>query len=162
LLRPGMELDFGGFGKEYAADRAATLLMEAGVEHGYVNLGGDLRFMGPQANGEGWQIAIQHPRQPDATAAWLTLLNGALTTSGDYERFFELDGHRYCHILNPKTLQPVSCWQSISVVAPICTAAGAISTIAMLKEAEAPAFLQEQGVMWLGIDLAGNKHGTGL
>jgi thiamine biosynthesis lipoprotein len=162
LLKPGMELDFGGFGKEYAADRAGTLLMDAGVVHGYVNLGGDLRFMGPQPDGEGWRIAIQHPRQPDASAAYLTLLNGALTTSGDYERYIDVDGRRYCHILNPRTLQPVSHWQSISVVAPICTAAGAVSTIAMLKEADAPAFLQEQGVMWLGIDLAGNKHGTGL
>ncbi len=162
LLKPGMELDFGGFGKEYAADRAATLLMGAGVEHGYVNLGGDLRFMGPQANGEGWQISIQHPRQHNASAAYLTLLQGALTTSGDYERFFDLDGRRYCHVLNPRSLQPMSHWQSISVVAPVCTAAGAISTIAMLKEADAPSFLKEQGVMWLGIDLAGNRHGTGL
>jgi thiamine biosynthesis lipoprotein len=161
LLRPGMQLDFGGFGKEYAADRAATLLMEAGVMHGYVNLGGDLRLMGPQLDGQGWQVGITHPRQSDAYAASMSLLTGALATSGDYERYFELDGRRYCHILDPVTMQPASYWQSISVVAPVCTAAGAISTIAMLKQAAAPEFLASQGVAWLGIDQQGHVHGPG-
>lgn len=162
LLRPGMELDFGGFGKEYAADRAAAMLMQAGVQHGYVNLGGDLRFMGPQPNGQGWQIGVVHPRRADDVAATLTLLTGALATSGDYERYFDLDGVRYCHILDPKTLHPASYWQSISVVAPVCTAAGALTTIAMLKQAQAPEFLSSQGVAWLGIDQAGQVHGHGL
>jgi thiamine biosynthesis lipoprotein len=162
LLHPGMQLDFGGFGKEYAADRAATLLMESGVQHGYVNLGGDLRLMGPQRDGRPWQIGISHPRQAGSFAASLSLLNGALATSGDYERFFELGGQRYCHILDPQTMQPARHWQSISVVAPVCTAAGAITTIAMLKQAQAAAFLATQGVSWLGIDHTGQVHGHGL
>jgi thiamine biosynthesis lipoprotein len=162
LPRVGMEIDFGGFGKEYAADRAATLLMEAGVQHGYVNLGGDLRLMGPQLDGQPWQIGIAHPRQHEAFAASMALSTGALATSGDYERFFELDGRRYCHILNPQTLQPATHWQSISVVAPVCTAAGAITTIAMLKQAHALDFLASQGVAWLGIDQAGQVRTHGL
>jgi thiamine biosynthesis lipoprotein len=162
LLQAGMELDFGGFGKEYAADRAATLLMEAGVRHGFVNLGGDLRLMGPQPDGSAWQIGISHPRQAGAFAASLSLLSGALATSGDYERYFELDGQRYCHILDPHTMQPARYWQSISVVAPVCTAAGAITTIAMLKQDQAEAFLAAQGVSWLGIDHVGQVHGHGL
>jgi FAD:protein FMN transferase len=162
LTQAGMELDFGGFGKEYAADRAAALLMGAGVQHGYVNLGGDLRLMGPQPDGQAWQIGITHPRQAGAFAASLSLLSGALATSGDYERYFELGGQRYCHILNPQTMQPARYWQSISVVAPVCTAAGAISTIAMLKQEQAAAFLAEQGVSWLGIDQTGQVHGHGL
>ncbi|HYE41732.1 MAG TPA: FAD:protein FMN transferase, partial [Ramlibacter sp.] len=69
LALPGMELDFGGFGKEYAADRAAMLLHMAGARHGYVNLGGDLRVVGPQPDGSPWRIAIRHPRDPEAIAA---------------------------------------------------------------------------------------------
>jgi FAD:protein FMN transferase len=162
LGRVGMELDFGGFGKEYAADRAATFLMEQGVAHGYVNLGGDLRLMGPQPDGQPWQIGIRHPRQAEGFVASLSLATGALATSGDYERYFDLDGRRYCHILNPHSLQPVAHWQSVSVVAPVCTAAGAISTIAMLKQQHAAEFLAAQGVAWLGVDSTGAIHQQGL
>ncbi|MET0266521.1 MAG: FAD:protein FMN transferase, partial [Duganella sp.] len=107
LQHSGMELDFGGFGKEYAADRAATVLMEAGVRHGYVNLGGDMRFIGPRLDGRPWSIGIQDPRDSNATIASIPISTGALTTSGDYERYFELDGERYCHILDPRTGMPV-------------------------------------------------------
>jgi thiamine biosynthesis lipoprotein len=162
LMLKGMELDFGGFGKEYAADRAATLLMEAGVAHGYVSLGGDLRLMGPQPDGQGWQIGVAHPRRDEDVIASLSLLTGALATSGDYERYFEQGGQRYCHILNPRTGWPVQYWQSVSVVAPVCTAAGAITTIAMLKQGDAAEFLQAQGVAWLGVDAQGVVHSQGL
>lgn len=158
----GMELDFGGFGKEYAADRAATLLSQAGASSGLVNLGGDLRALGPQPDGEPWSIGIQHPRDPASTIASIRLARGALTTSGDYERFFELDGKRYCHILNPHTGWPVVGWQSVSVVAPLAVAAGAMSTIAMLKGDGAAAFLAAQQVAWLGVDASGEviRHGV--
>ncbi len=159
LPRAGMELDFGGFGKEYAADRAAEVLRAAGVQHGFVNLGGDIRVVGPRADGQPWRFGIQHPRQGEGhTIASVEMSTGALATSGDYERFFEHEGRRYCHILDPRTGWPVGCghpascvpprqaggraascgqaaasWASISVTAPACTAAGALSTIAMLK-----------------------------
>jgi len=155
LPRAGMELDFGGIGKEYAADRAASVLRDAGLEHGYVNLGGDLRLLGPMANGQPWRLGIAHPRQPGAVATGVDMAQGALATSGDYERFFEQDGQRYCHILNPRTGWPVAHWQSISVLAPACLAAGALSTVAMLKGPQAPAFLNAQGVAWIAIDGAG-------
>jgi len=155
LPRPGMELDFGGFGKEYAADRAATLLQSLGVRHGIVNLGGDLRVIGPRPDDRPWDIAIAHPRQAQATAASVAIAQGALATSGDYERYLEFNGQRHCHILNPFTGWPVRHWQGISVLAPACLAAGALATIAMLKEAEAPAFLATQGVAYLLIDQAG-------
>jgi thiamine biosynthesis lipoprotein len=155
LTLPGMELDFGGFGKEYAADRAAAVLQQGGLSHGYVNLGGDLRVLGPRPDGSAWLLGIQHPRQADGTVAGLPLHGGALATSGDYERFMELDGRRYCHILDPRTGWPVSHWQSISVVAPVCAAAGALSTIAMLKQADALDFLRAQGADFLAIDANG-------
>ncbi len=152
LPRAGMEIDFGGFGKEYAADRVATLLAQAGVTSGVVNFGGDLRVLGPQPDGRPWSVGISHPRRAGALAASIQLAQGALATSGDYERFFELDGRRYCHILNPRTGWPVTRWQSVSVVAPVCLAAGALTTIAMLMEDQAPEFLREQGVGFLTVD----------
>jgi len=149
LPRPGMELDLGGLGKEYAADRAATLLMEHGFVHGHVNLGGDLRLLGPQRDGQPWRLGVAHPRQPGAVIAELALGRGALATSGDYERAIVQAGRRWCHILDARTGWPVHTWQSVSVIAPACLAAGALSTLAMLLGPQAPGFLQAQGVSHL-------------
>ena len=158
LALSGMELDFGGFGKEYAADRAATLLASAGAQHGLVNLGGDIRVIGPQQDGSPWLMGIRHPRatrHDNAVIASIPISSGALATSGDYERFFVADGKRYCHLLNPKTGRPAQHWQSISVIAPVCVAAGAMSTTAMLKGPDAIAFLQTQGARYLAVDADG-------
>ncbi|RPH67001.1 MAG: FAD:protein FMN transferase [Burkholderiales bacterium] len=155
LARAGMEIDFGGFGKEYAADRAATLLMDAGCRHGFVNLGGDLRAFGPQPDGSAWRIGIQHPRKANETIASLDVVRGALATSGDYERYFELDGLRYCHILDPRTGWPVRHWRSVTVLAPLAIAAGSLSTIAMLKEAAAAELLARSGAAWLTVGPSG-------
>ncbi|SFU67784.1 FAD:protein FMN transferase [Pseudoduganella namucuonensis] len=154
----GMELDFGGFGKEYAADRAAACLLDAGVRHGYVNLGGDFHVLGPRPDGSPWRIAIQDPRRADATIAAIDVAGGALCTSGDYERYFELDGRRYCHILDPATGLPVTAWRSVSVLAPLTAAAGACATIAMLKGARAPAFLEGMQVGYLAVGADGKVH----
>ena len=156
LPEAGMELDFGGFGKEYAADRAATILAHAGVRHGYVNLGGDLRLIGPQPNGTPWQCAIQDPRQPDRLAASIPLGSGALATSGDYERFIEVAGQRYCHILDPRSGMPVQHWQSVSVTAPLAIAAGSCATVAMLMQEDGLDFLDKSGMAYLAID----RHGA--
>ena len=155
LTQRGMELDFGGFGKEYAADRAAALLINEGAQHGLVNLGGDIRVIGPQSDGSPWSMGIRHPRQDDAIIASIPISSGALATSGDYERFFVEGSERFCHILNPKTGWPAQHWQSISVIAPVCVAAGAMSTTAMLKGPDAIAFLAGQGVSYLAVDAHG-------
>ena len=162
LTEPGMELDFGGFGKEYAADRAAAVLQAAGIGSGYVNLGGDLRVIGPRTDGRGWALGIQHPRDVQASVAGIELKSGALTTSGDYERYMDIDGQRYSHILDPRSGWPVRDWQSVSVIAPVCLAAGALSTIAMLKGPEAPAFLDAQRVPWLTVDANGRVQRSGI
>jgi thiamine biosynthesis lipoprotein len=156
LPQPGMEIDFGGFGKEYAADRAAAVLRDLGARNGFVNLGGDLHAIGPQPDGSPWLIAIQDPRDPSRAAAEIELSQGGLATSGDYERFFEIDGVRYCHILNPTTGWPVAHWRSVSVAAPLCIAAGSCSTIAMLAQDHALAFLAGSGLAYLAI----NAHGV--
>jgi thiamine biosynthesis lipoprotein len=155
LPQAGMEIDFGGFGKEYAADRAAALLSEGGALHGYVNLGGDMRFIGPRPDGQPWQIGVQDPRHEDALAAGIPVMLGALATSGDYERFIDIDGRRYCHVLDPRTGMPVSHWRSVSVLAPVAIAAGSCATIAMLMQADGLAFLQQSGMAFLAIDQQG-------
>jgi FAD:protein FMN transferase len=154
----GMELDFGGFGKEYAADRAAAELSKSGVQHGFVNLSGDIRVVGPQPDGNAWVIGIQDPRTPGKLVASIPMNRGALATSGDYERYFELDGKRYCHVINPRTGCPVTHWRSISVIAPDALTAGCYSTIAMLMEDRAAEFLRRSGLMFLGIDQDGTFH----
>ncbi|CAN5201158.1 FAD:protein FMN transferase [soil metagenome] len=154
----GMEVDFGGFGKEYAADRAASILIEQGLTGGYVNLGGDLRIIGPQPDGRPWSIGIQDPRKPDQLVASIPVSSGALATSGDYERFFEIDGKRYCHIMDPRNGKPVRHFRSVSVLAPLAIAAGSCSTIAMLKQADGMAFLEASGTPFLTVDGHGNVH----
>jgi thiamine biosynthesis lipoprotein len=160
LALPGMELDFGGFGKEYAVDRAAAVLHQHGIQHALVNLGGDLHALGerglPQMQGTPWSVHIQHPRAEgdlghNTTLAVLPLARGGLATSGDYERFLLVDGTRYCHILDPRTGWPVSHWQSMTVLAPNTTTAGALATIAMLKGSEAIGWLQAQRVRYLAV-----------
>jgi thiamine biosynthesis lipoprotein len=162
LPRAGMEIDFGGIGKEYAADRAGAALVEHGARHGFVNLGGDVRVIGPAPDGTPWRIAVQHPRgAAGEVLAHLDVTSGALATSGDYERYFVVEGHRYCHIMDPRTGWPVTAWQSVSVVAPLAVAAGACATIAMLHDVEAGlGFLQAQGVRYLAIDAAGRRHAS--
>jgi thiamine biosynthesis lipoprotein len=161
-LAPGMELDFGGFGKEYAADRAAALLIEGGASSGYVNLSGDLRVLGPRTDGRPWRFGIQHPRTADAVCAAMELSAGALATSGDYERFFECEGRRYCHVLDARSGTPVQHWRSVSVVAPLCIAAGALATCTMLMEEQGLNWLEAQrpgpAVDYLAIDHTGQHH----
>lgn len=153
LPKVGMEIDFGGFGKEYGADKAAAVLERLQVAHGYVNLGGDIRVLGPKPDGQAWVIGIQHPREANQVIATIPLQGGALATSGDYEKYFELNGERYCHILNPRTGMPVKYWSSISVLAPVSLMAGSYTTIAMLLEDKGLAFLEDAGVSYFTTDL---------
>ncbi|OWQ44154.1 hypothetical protein CDL60_25690 [Roseateles noduli] len=156
LPQAGMEIDFGGIGKEYAADRAVAVLRGLGIRHGFVNLGGDIRVVGPRPDGQPWVFAIRHPRREDEVCARIPVRYGALATSGDYERFFiTRDGRRCCHILDPRSGQPVHHWQAVSVVAPLCVAAGALATMAMLIGAPAPSRLSTPGVGFLLVDADG-------
>jgi FAD:protein FMN transferase len=123
LPAAGMEIDFGGVGKEYAADRAAAALQNAGVPCALVNLAGDIRVLGVHPEGTPWRVGIQHPRKAEEALAYVEVSDSAIATSGDYERFFDLEGRRYCHILNPKTGYPVTSLHSVTVVAPLCIVA---------------------------------------
>lgn len=159
LEQPGMQLDFGGVGKEYAADRVAQVLQSLDVRHGLVNLAGDLRVWGGRPDGSPWRLGIQHPRQPGAVLAEIPLHEGALATSGDYERcLIDAQGKRHCHILHPATGRSAQGWQSITTVAPLAVVAGGLSTIAMLQGAAALPWLQSQGVSYLAVDAEGQVH----
>ena len=156
LPQHGMEIDFGGFGKEYAVDRAATVLFSSGLRHAFVSLGGDVMVTGPRANGEPWQLGIRHPREPAGVIAQLPIASGAVATSGDYERYLDFGGRRYSHILDPRTGESVSCFQSVTVLAPSCLVAGSVSTIAMLKgETDAVRWLGDSGAAYFALDASG-------
>ena len=153
LPQTGMEIDFGGYVKEYIADAAASLCLEKGVEHGLINLGGDIHVIGPHPDGSPWQIGIQHPRKPHTAIATIDISQGAITTSGDYERFMMINGTRYSHLLNPfsgQSIQPF--YASASVIAPQCIVAGSFSTLALLKSPTEPQWLQEVGLPYFTVD----------
>ena len=152
LPRRGMELDFGGFGKEYAVDRAARVMADLGASSAMVNLAGDLAILGSQPGDAPWRVGIKHPRRDDKLLATLPVTSGAIATSGDYERFVEVDGVRHCHVLDPRTGRSARGLQSVTVRATVCILAGSATTIAMLKGREAGlAWLDELGVAYLAV-----------
>ena len=128
LEKPGMKIDVGGIGKGFAAEKAAAVMREVGAMGGVVAVAGDLRVFGKQSDGTAWPVFIQHPRQPGKVLATLNVADEAISTAGDYERFFIKDGVRYHHILDPETLQPARFCQSVTVVAPEGTLADGLDT----------------------------------
>jgi thiamine biosynthesis lipoprotein len=156
---PGMEMDLGGVVKEYAADRVASLCWNAGARHGVVNLGGDIRAIGPHPDGAPWRIGIQHPRRKDTVLHTLELTYGGIASSGDYERCLVVDGMRYGHVLNPRTGWPTRHLASVTVVGELCMVAGSACTIAMLKEADGPAWLAGLGLPHFWVDTQGRTGG---
>jgi thiamine biosynthesis lipoprotein len=145
----GMELDLGGIGKEYAADRAADMCLALGMVGGFVDLGGDIRVIGPRADGTGWRFGIRDPLNAGSLSGELTLTSGALATSGDYERGFEADGKRYGHLLDARSGWPVDHWRSVSVAAPTAVAAGMLATLGMLMGEQARTMLEAEEVWFL-------------
>ena len=147
VVPEGMEIDFGGIGKEYAVDRVHTLLAATTDAAFLVNFGGDLRASCPRSGGPPWRVGVDDPRVAGVPVRIVELLRGALATSGDTRRFLERDGVRYSHILDPRTGWPVvGAPRSITVAAPTCTEAGMLATFAMLRGPEAEIFLDAEGV----------------
>jgi len=117
LGKAGMRIDVGGIGKGYAADQAVDALRRAGAIAGVVALSGDIKTFGRLPGGKMFPVGIQHPRRDGSVLAWIDLQDEAISTAGDYERFFEREGVRYHHILDPRTLQPARSCQSVTVIA---------------------------------------------
>lgn len=155
----GMEIDFGGYVKEYTADRVASWCRERGVRHGLVELGGDIAVIGPHPDRSPWQVGIRHPRDPSRPVATVGVWSGGIASSGDYERFMTVDGRRYCHILDPRTGWPVEGTAGVTVAAPHCLIAGTGATVAMLEGRHARRWLRRLGLPWLTADARGGLDG---
>ena len=128
----GMKIDLGGIAKGYAVKRCLSLLENAGVKHALVSAGGDTGLLGNRY-GRPWLVGIKHPRAEDKMAAHIPLVNEAISTSGDYERYFIEDGVRYHHIINPKTGDSVRKVVSASVIGKDPTYVDALSTTVFVK-----------------------------
>ena len=125
---PAVQLDLGGYAKGYALDRAAILLKQRGIRNALINIGGNILALG-QHGKRAWRVGIQHPRKPGALAT-LELHDGeAIGTSGDYQRYFESDGKRYCHLIDPRSGYPVQGVQAVTVLTR-GTRAGILSDVA--------------------------------
>ncbi|HEU4428502.1 MAG TPA: FAD:protein FMN transferase [Myxococcota bacterium] len=155
----GMELDFGGYVKEYAADLVAAKCRELGVRHGLVDLGGDLAAVGPHPDGRPWRIGVRDPRKPERALAQLALFAGGIATSGDYERCMVVGGVRYGHILDPRSGWPARGLASVSVIADACLVAGTLTTCAMLRGAHGGAWLDALGAAALYVREDGTAGG---
>ncbi|MEK9939376.1 MAG: FAD:protein FMN transferase, partial [Methylotenera sp.] len=124
-----VKLDFGGYAKGYALDKAGRYLRQQGVKNALINIGGNILALG-QNSDKPWRVGIQHPRQPGAIAT-LNLQDGwAIGTSGDYQRYFILGDQRYCHIIDPRSGYPVQHTQAVTVLIPPQKNAGVLSDVA--------------------------------
>lgn len=156
LPETGMGVDVGGIGKEYAVDIVFQMGEARGFPSVHVNFGNDLRVSGPAPQGGPWLVGLEDPKQPGTCWGGVAVTRQAVTTSGDYMRFFKADGRRFGHILDPRTGWPVAngC-QSVTVVSNACTEAGILSTTAFILGAEAglrfiQSWHQAEGCLWQG------------
>ncbi len=161
LSRPGMQLELGAVAKGFAARLVRDQLAQAGVRAALVQLGGSIALLGDRPEGGPWRIAVQHPRDPQGYIATLSLDGGYADTAGDYQRYFEADGVRYHHILDPSTGYPARGMASVTVVAPRGELADAYATAAfVLGMEEGYRFLVERGVEGLLVSDAGEVRMT--
>jgi FAD:protein FMN transferase len=147
-LAPGMQIDLGGIGKEYAVDRAVQLAAALDGAPCLVNFGGDIAAVGATASVHPWRVGIESI-DPGGRGKRIALAHGGLATSGDARRFLLRDGVRYGHLLDPRTGWPVAdAPRAVTVAADTCTQAGMLSTFAMLMGVGAEAFLDSQRVRY--------------
>ncbi|MCU0386022.1 MAG: FAD:protein FMN transferase [Flavihumibacter sp.] len=132
LTRKGMKIGFGATGKGYAADKGRALMKELGVPAGIINASGDLTTWGSQPDGKAWTIGVTNPFRRSKPAAIIKMYTGAVTTSGDYEKYVEIDGKRYSHIINPKTGMPSYGLTSVTVIGPDAENCNGFSTAIMV------------------------------
>ncbi|MCU4173598.1 FAD:protein FMN transferase [Marinilabiliaceae bacterium N1Y90] len=128
LKKKGMKIGFGGIGKGYAADMAKKKLIDEGVTAGIINASGDLCTWGKQKNGQDWKVAITNPLNKAKAFALIPVVNGAVVTSGSYEKFVQFNGKRYSHIIDPRTGYPSQGIISVTVFAPQAELADALAT----------------------------------
>ena len=137
LKLEGMKIGFGGIGKGYAADKTKALLISKGVPAGIINASGDMNTWGKQPNGSEWKVAITNPMDKNKAFALLPITNGAVVTSGNYEKYVNFDGKRYTHIIDPRSGYPSSGIISVTVFAPKAELADALATSVFVMGKEA-------------------------
>lgn len=133
LPEKGMIMDLGGVAKGYATDKAIAALKELGIRNALINAGGNVYALGNKADGTTWKVGVQDPRDPQAIAALLEARDVALVSSGDYQRYFEVDGIRYHHILEPATGHPARISTATTVIMKSSTIADILSTALFVK-----------------------------
>ena len=160
LKEKGVKIGFGAIGKGYAADRAKDLLVAKGVPSGIINASGDMNTWGKQPNGQEWKVAITNPMDKNKVFALLPITNGAVVTSGNYEKFVRFNGKRYSHIIDPRTGYPSSGILSVTVFAPSAELADALATsvFVMGKETGLDRINQMPKIECIIIDDKGNIH----
>ena len=158
LKLEGMKIGFGAIGKGYAADKAKALLIEKGVVSGIINASGDMNTWGKQPDGTAWKVAITNPMNKNKVFALLPITNGAVVTSGNYEKYVNFNGKRYTHIIDPRSGYPSSGIISVTVFAPIAELADALATsvFVMGKEAGLDRINQLPKIECIIIDDKGN------
>lgn len=158
LKLEGMKIGFGAIGKGYAADKAKTLLISKGVPSGIINASGDMITWGKQPNGNDWKVAITNPMDKNKVFALLPITNGAVVTSGNYEKYVNFNGKRYTHIIDPRTGYPSTGIISVTVFAPKAELADALATsvFVMGKEAGLDRINQLPKIECIIIDDKGN------
>jgi len=135
---PGVELDLGAIGKGYAVDRAVKVLREAGVKAALVDAGSSTLYaMNAPPGKSGWTVHVPMPGDRSQTVSTVTLRNESLSTSGSYEKFFQLDGHRYCHVMDPRNGVPVQGVLQATLIAPDSTTTDALSNAMFVMGPEA-------------------------
>lgn len=145
FLKPGMRIDLGGIAKGWAVDRGIEILREAGIEHAMVNAGGDTALLGDRL-GKPWVVGIRDPRKDGAVVARIPLQDEAISTSGDYERYFEENGQRYHHILVPGTGKSPDAVRSVTVIGANATRTdGLTKTVFILGVERGMAFIRKLG-----------------
>jgi thiamine biosynthesis lipoprotein len=157
--RAGVRIDLGGIAKGYAVDRAAEITRRCGISRAMISAGGDSRILGDR-DGRPWMIGIRHPREADGIALRLPLSDTAISTSGDYERYFMADGERIHHILNPATGRPSQSSWSATVIGPDAMTTDALSTTIFILGADEGIALIEtlEGFDAIVIDSSGKVH----
>lgn len=136
LKEKGMRIGFGGIGKGYAADRAKEVLVKEGVTSGIVNASGDLTAWGKQENGEPWTIGIADPNAANHLFSYINITDMSVATSGNYEKFVEINGKRYSHTIDPRTGMPVSGIKSVTIISPFAELSDALATPVMIMGTE--------------------------
>jgi thiamine biosynthesis lipoprotein len=145
FLKPGMRIDLGGIAKGWAVDRGVEILRDAGIKHAMVSAGGDTGLLGDR-RGKPWVVGIRDPRQQGAVVARIPLQDAAISTSGDYERYFEEDGRRYHHILVPGTGKSPDAVRSATVIGANATRTdGLTKTVFILGVELGMEFIRRQG-----------------